>query len=234
MILFIIKLLVIALIAACTYLSIKTCFTWVKHRKIIDFLNKTPSFSPLLTNSYIRLSGRTKETNLAYTSYHVTAEWKDKLKKPDKGYQLVKKPIHQEIGEQVLIVISGNDHISISPGNFERDGINLIHTKTSHSKRCPEAALTKDTPRYHNYYETNKKLEGDELVSVYGKLVKRDGVLHLVPTQEKGFPSVLATGGTDVIHKFFLKEINLQYKSELMSSLLALTALLLIYVIFLT
>ena len=234
MILFIFKLLVIALVAFCTYHLIKTCLFWKKDRKIVGFFNKTPSFSPLLTNSYVRFSGHSNKKNPVYRSYHVTAEWKDKLKKPDKGYQVIKKPIYQEISEQVLIMASGDDDVFVAPGHFERDGINLIHSKTSHTKQCPTAALANDTPRYTKYYETNKKLEGGEAVTIYGKLIKRDGVLHLVPTQDEGFPSALAIGSESAIHEFFLEKINRKYKSDLASLLFALIALILIYALILS
>ncbi|WP_446010253.1 hypothetical protein [Candidatus Electrothrix sp.] len=159
-------------------------------------------FSPDLIDCYVLFNGRIAEEQThrlplsdgecAYYSALMIVEWQVKKKKPDKGWETLRKPLVREQSSEEVELVDKNHRVYIDVAEFT-ELCNGLHTKEKTQTQCPPRVKVRDNFKYKKYQLTEHFILHNEYVTVQGRLARnRDGRLFIRPTRRLEFPTLLS------------------------------------------
>ncbi|MCI5121044.1 MAG: hypothetical protein D3908_07635, partial [Candidatus Electrothrix sp. AUS4] len=114
-------------------------------------------FSPDLIDCYVRFKGKIVEglthrlplsnKECAYYSALVAAEWEVKKKKPNKGWETVRKPLFREQSSEELELADRDHRVYIKTEEFTRNSLGL-HSRENTQTRCPPQVEAQKNSKY--------------------------------------------------------------------------------------
>ncbi|MGR8935113.1 MAG: hypothetical protein ACU837_12090 [Gammaproteobacteria bacterium] len=178
-------------------------------QRIRRHLYDAPVFAYDLVDCYVRFQGRVETPNghrsplfqraCVFYQAKIFAEWRTKLKKPQRGTTLNRKTLYTDQPPLPFItLISEQGSVLLDLAAFMRRG-NVLGwiTEKSQASRCPEICADKASAKYRTYIVREDRISAGDTVLIYGKLRQdRNGQLMLTAPGVAEYPGVLLAGMT--------------------------------------
>ena len=190
-------------------------YKFYKVYKLSKRLYQTPFYNRALEGIYVKFIGKVAKLNQLKTPifntkcefYHfvIKGVLQVKRKKPHKSYKFVTKTLNQEISSEFLLQ-NNTQEIYVKPD--KKNLKNSTKYKIRDESKRTTTALKKEfifDKKYKKYLYRSLFLQEGDIVTVYGRLIKKDNKFIITDTYNKKLPFIIFRGDYTSFGKFYNK-----------------------------